>query len=134
METMRRPCSASAAAQMSTDDKLMQNYGSGADEDGAVWQPIPPSGYDPPGTTTIMCIWGDCTTNGTIGSLIWNDRGSGAHEDVAIHHIQPAGDGSATGSFYAQPNHDTPQGTVSVRKPRRNLRYAYGLPSRPSQT
>ena len=105
--------------------QIYNDAGSGAPEDGAIWMPIAPTGYvalgavatrgyDAPPTNLFRCVRFDLVTAGAIGGLIWNDKGSGAHEDVSVYSIVPPTGSSviATGTFYAQNNYNPPSGTV----------------------
>ncbi len=63
--------------------------------DGSIWMPIAPSGfvalgavsqngYSQPDIPQLCCMRFDLVTTTAIGQLIWNDKGSGADEDVEI--------------------------------------------------
>lgn len=106
--------------------QVYNDKGSGADEDGAIWWPIAPNGYvamgavvtrgyDAPPTDIFRCIRFDLVVPGSIGSLIWNDQGSGAGDDVSTYAITAPGGSSAIalGTFYAQPNYNPPSGSVN---------------------
>jgi hypothetical protein len=93
------------------------DQGSGADMDGSIWMPIAPqgyvalgavsqTGYNTPYIPNLRCIRFDLVKPGIIGSLIWNDQGSGAHMDVACYAT------NAPGLFYAQGNYNAPTGPV----------------------
>jgi hypothetical protein len=83
--------------------KVWDDGGSGADLDGACWRPIPPAGYvalgdvfskshkSPPPTTAIWCVKSELTTTGKVGSLVWDDKSSGADDDFSSWRIQATG-------------------------------------------
>ena len=108
--------------------QVWNDKNSGAEEDGAVWMLNPPTGYvalgaaatrgyDPPPIDIFRCVRFDLISPAQVGSLIWNDQGSGAKEDVSVYAITPNGDGIALGTFYAQGNYNPPTGTVFCLPP-----------------
>ncbi|GAA2224095.1 Vps62-related protein [Micromonospora olivasterospora] len=89
-------------------DLIWNDRGSGAKRDGSVWRPIPPAGYvalgdvfadfswNAPNPAYYACIRRELAgrryvREGVIGSLIWNDRGSGSKSDVSIWEIRSPG-------------------------------------------
>jgi hypothetical protein len=78
------------------DYKLIwRDSGSGADREGAVWQPLPHDGYvalgdlfwkgyDKPPTNVIWCVRDDHAIEGAVGARLWWDKGSGADTDVSV--------------------------------------------------
>jgi uncharacterized repeat protein (TIGR01451 family) len=83
---------------------IWDDKGSGADDDGSVWQPIPPAGYycsghvfvegynaptlpNSPGLDKLRCVRADLMTEVQLGALIWNDQGSGADDDVSVFRV-----------------------------------------------
>jgi VPS62-like protein len=119
----------SAIALTTNFTQIYNDKGSGAYENGAIWMPIAPNGYvalgpvvtrgyDPPASDLgFVCVRFDLVTQGTIGPLIWDDKGSGAHEDVSVYSILPQGGDIAVGTFYAQNNYNPPSGTVYCLPP-----------------
>jgi len=111
-------------------DRIWYDKDSGADEDGAVWVPKAPAGYvalggvatrgyNPPPVDTIRCVRFDLLVQGTFGTLIWNDKGSGADQDIAVWNIVPPATNPgliAAGTFYPQSNYNQPSGTVYCLK------------------
>jgi hypothetical protein len=105
--------------------QVWADHGSGGDQDGSAWRPIPPQGYfalgdvfvdgyDKPRLDLVMCVRDDLTFPGKIAGQIWNDSGSGADADVGVWAID-APDGVAdqygfiaVNTFLAVPNYDTP--------------------------
>lgn len=92
---------------------------SGAHMDGSIWMPIPPAGYialgavaqtgyNTPDIPQLRCMRFDLVKQGTIGQLIWDDKGSGASEDVEIYGI------AGVSMFYAQGNYNPPTGPVWI--------------------
>jgi len=101
--------------------QVWNDKGSGADMDGSIWMPVPPSGYvalgavsqngyNQPDVPQLRCMRFDLVTAAEFGQLIWNDKGSGANEDVEIYSIV----GLTT--FYAQGNYNAPTGPVWIPK------------------
>jgi hypothetical protein len=94
--------------------------GSGGDQDGAFWEPIAPSGYVAMGTVVtaswtqppldaVVCVRADLTVKGMIGSLIWNDAGSGADADLSLWTVNAASYlHTASGSFCSYASHTKP--------------------------
>lgn len=81
--------------------QIVNDRGSGSDEDGSFWYPLPPdgyvsigsvvqSGYDEPVVSDYRCIRFDLVVVGSLGGLIYADHGSGASEDMAIYRINYA--------------------------------------------
>lgn len=80
--------------------KVWDDDGSGADLDGTCWRPIPPVGYvalgdvfsashsTPPPTSAIWCVKAELTTQGSIGSLVWDDKSTGSDDDFSSWRIQ----------------------------------------------
>ncbi len=105
------------------DYKLIwADHGSGANMDGAVWFPVPPSGYetlgfvtqhgyDKPVISQMRCIRRDFVVPAQIGNLIWWDKGSGPDDDVATYQILD-GNGNPTNCYFAQDNYHSPSGQV----------------------
>ncbi|HEV8583058.1 MAG TPA: Vps62-related protein [Thermoanaerobaculia bacterium] len=106
------------------DDYVLvySDKGSGADEDGSFWAPIPPfgyvvcghvvqRGYQKPSVPSFRCLRYDLAKSVTIaGNLIWNDRGSGAEMDVSIYR------NLALNTIYAVASYDTPTETTNAPK------------------
>jgi len=93
--------------------RIWTDHHSGAHEDGSFWAPKPPfgyvtcghviqRGYDKPQVSTLRCLRYDYAKQIKLGALIWNDRGSGAHDDVSIYRLDPVN------TFIAVPNYNTP--------------------------
>lgn len=82
-----------------TDYTFMWNdAGSGADNDGAVWQPVCPAGYvamgvvssaAKPGPDDIRCVAERYTAPGEPGTFITNDAGSGGDRDLSVNTVGP---------------------------------------------
>ncbi len=108
-----------------TDYQLIwADHGSGANMDGAIWFPTPPSGYetlgfvaqegyDKPVSSSYRCVRRDLVQPGIIGNLIWWDKGSGADTDVSTYMILD-GNGNPTNCYFGQPNYSAPSGQVWV--------------------
>ncbi len=82
---------------------IWMDIGSGSDENGSFWKPIPPEGYVclgtvaqngylEPGLDEIRCVRQDLACLGKSASVIWDDRGSGADMDFGSWAISPAQD------------------------------------------
>ncbi|MCG5219242.1 Vps62-related protein [Streptosporangium sp. KLBMP 9127] len=78
---------------------IWKDAGSGADADGAVWRPVPPSGYvalgdlwtgswAKPAAGHMVCVRQDLVRRGDVGSMVWWDKGSGADADVSVWNVQ----------------------------------------------
>ena len=84
-----------------TDYTLVYNdVGSGANNDGSFWAPVPPdgykamglvaqSGYNKPSLTDVVCVREDLTVPGEAGAFIWNDDETGANMDLGTWRIEP---------------------------------------------
>lgn len=82
-----------------TDYILVYNdAGSGANDNGSFWTPVPPPGYKAMGTvaqmgwgkpslTDVVCVREDLTMSGEAGEFIWNDRGTGANNNFGSFKI-----------------------------------------------
>jgi len=79
-------------------ERIWCDKGSGAKLDGACWKPIPPQGYvalghvftnnwNPPSLEAVRCVRKDLTYSGKLGNWIYDDRGTGAKEDLSIYQI-----------------------------------------------
>ncbi|MFT5834712.1 MAG: hypothetical protein ACI97N_002352 [Cognaticolwellia sp.] len=97
---------------------VWKDTGSGGNQDGAFWEPIPPAGYVAMGTvvtasytqpplTAVVCILSDLTARINIGNLIWNDKGSGADRDLSLWTMQSS-DYFNSGSFLGYGSHSKP--------------------------
>jgi hypothetical protein len=91
--------------------QIWNDRGSGAKHDVAVWRPIPPKnysclgdvateGYQKPSLKEIVCVTKDLIENGRVGSLIWNDRGSGARQDVSIWGVEPTSNNGINANLF----------------------------------
>ncbi len=92
--------------------QIWNDKGSGGTHDGSVWFAVPPdgyfsigfvgqTGYNKPVIPSYACLRKDLCVDTTPGQLIWNDKGSGANQDVAIYQIV-----GLPGSFVAQGNYN----------------------------
>ncbi|MER5490759.1 Vps62-related protein [Streptomyces sp. NPDC002490] len=88
-------------------ERIWRDQGSGANVNGAVWRPIPPSGYvalgdvwgswnswEPPAAEWFGCIRREFAgrsyvREGSVGDLIWWDKKSGADADLSTWQIVP---------------------------------------------
>ncbi|KHD07230.1 hypothetical protein PN36_21040 [Candidatus Thiomargarita nelsonii] len=103
-------------------EEIWADFGSGAQRDGAFWQPIPPEGYKclgivvtpnykKPSTNEIRCVRDDLTTQGKIGQLIWNDSKTAVwFRDFGSWRIEPANPqkGKSVGTFYGHASQQPP--------------------------
>lgn len=110
------PVDPSAVAYPVDYTLIWNDKGSGASKDVSVWRPIPPSGYvamgsvsnnsyNKPGLTAVVCIRSDLVSLKSCGSLIWNDKGSGAQRDFS-------GWGVGYGLFVGSSNYNKPSTPV----------------------
>ena len=98
--------------------EVWNDHGSGGDNDGSIWYPVPQDGYKPlgfagqmgydkPNISNFACVRQDLLTTTDAGVLIWNDQGSGADKDVSLYAIV-----DVENAFAAQADYDPFQGTV----------------------
>jgi hypothetical protein len=95
--------------------KVWDSRGSDCTES-SFWYPVAPDGYisigyvanagnyawwNPPALSNYRCVRRDLIDKAQAGSLIWNDKGSGADADVSLYRID-----GFEGSFVAQSNYD----------------------------
>lgn len=102
------------------------DYGSGASWDGSFWFPIAPTGYvclglvaqygyAKPALDEIRCVREDLTRPGTVGPMIWIDRGTGADTDFGSWFITPEDSmGLYVGTFTGHTSHTPPAFPVYV--------------------
>lgn len=121
------PGSNSPLANPTSFTLLWNDHGSGGNNDGSCWRPIPPngyvalgdvmvSGYSAPPTDSVVCVRKDLTVTGMAGAQIWCDQKSGAKMDIDAFLITPntAVDTSpakgyfAANTFVANNNYSTP--------------------------
>ncbi|MGY0061164.1 Vps62-related protein [Streptomyces sp. LZ34] len=86
---------------------IWRDAGSGADENGAVWRPIPQDGYvalgdvftgswNKPDPAWHVCVRKEVggrryVREAQIAELVWDDRGSGADRDVSVWQVRNPG-------------------------------------------
>ncbi|CAN7311420.1 Vps62-related protein [Pseudoduganella sp. LjRoot289] len=105
---------------------IWDDSGSGADDDGSCWRPIPPDGYvalgdvfvlghDAPSGVQVMCVAAELVGEGKVGRQVWNDGGSGADRDFSSWQIDVSSayydtaDGFfAANTFVGVDTHDNP--------------------------
>lgn len=91
---------------------VWQDEGTGARSNASIWRPLPPQGYvamglvygvdyDKPSRHAVRCVREDLVMAAQVGELIWNDKGSGAANDLSAWSIAPP-DASA-GELYLAP-------------------------------
>lgn len=94
-------------------DRVWGDWGSGANQDGSFWRPVPPAGYRalglvcetgyaPPPLTTVVCVREEYLLPGELdtGSLLWNDADTGSDTDFACWQIVSQHvDGIVCGTF-----------------------------------
>jgi hypothetical protein len=97
--------------------EVWNDHGSGGDNDGSVWFPVPPDGYISIGflgqtgynapSPKYACLRRDLVQQTQVGTLIWSDKGSGANGDVALYSIV-----GVPNAFVAQANYNPYNGSV----------------------
>lgn len=102
-------------------ERVWKDSGSGADWDGAVWKPIPPSAdfvamgmrisrghSNKPSLTEMVCIEKRFTKAIPVEDkdLVWNDKKSGADRDVSIWYNKQLG------TYWSHASHARPSGNV----------------------
>lgn len=133
------------ATQKPVDFKrVWTEAGSGADQQGSIWQPIPPKGYvamgcvaqrghDKPDTNAIRCIRQDLVTRGEISDVTWSDKGSDAQEDVSTHTVlsvdskSTAPEAFVTSDKYSKPSNHPSAFAFSSKAKSRELKVGKGM-------
>lgn len=80
--------------------RVYHDAGTGGDQDGSIWIPIPPRGYralgmvgmgnhGKPAKESVVCIREDLTTYASVGKRLFTDEGSGGDLDLSVYSIQP---------------------------------------------
>lgn len=103
-------------------EQIWSDSGSGADWDGSIWKPIPPSddyiavGHiaqrgnsknNIPVVPYLRCVHKSLVTVGTASEQpVWEDKNSGASGDVSIW--ESKGNKHDTGTFFAEAGYDHP--------------------------
>jgi hypothetical protein len=101
-------------------ERVWKDSGSGADQDGAIWKPIPPPGYvamgmmasrghnNKPSRKAMVCIEVGFTYAAEIvkENLLWKDVGTGADRNVSLW-FNPQ-----LGTFWSHASHSIPKGKV----------------------
>ncbi len=99
-----RELAANSLAAPAGYQMIWADYGSGADNDGSFWKPIPPAnytclgtvaraGYDPPSVNDIRCVRTELTIAAKYEASIWDDQGSGADSDFSAWQVLPVSEG-----------------------------------------
>lgn len=105
-------------------EKVWDDKGSQAYANGAIWRPLPPTGYvamglvatdgyDKPSRNTVRCVRADLVIASYISDLIWNNKRSPARLDFSAWGISPPG--AAAGEVYLSAG--TFVGAASYTKP-----------------
>ena len=116
------PISGDPLAEPESFTQIWNDSGSGADLDGDVWRPNPPDGYTclgevvtrraVPASNAVNCVRNDLVVLGSVGDLIWWDKGSGANGNFSAWDINcPAGSIDIDG-FIGADNYFKPAGPV----------------------
>jgi len=104
--------------------QVWNDSGSGANNDGSFWAPIPPAGYVSLGTvpragystppvTSVVCVRADLAVQGTIGAQIYNDSGTGANSDFSAWDIVAPPGALDLGTFIGVGNWSQPPDSVA---------------------
>jgi hypothetical protein len=102
---------------------IWDDAGSGGDQDGAFWEPIPPAGYVAMGTVVtanytqppldaVVCVKVDLVVKVAVADLIWNDAGSGADKDLSLWRMDTSIPLILSGSFCSRRSHSKPDYSV----------------------
>ncbi len=82
---------------------IWKDTGSGADLDGSMWEPVPPSkeficigsvsqiGYTRPTVPHYRCVHNSLVEEVLLTTVIWSDKGSGADKEVTIFKLPVSG-------------------------------------------
>jgi len=120
-----KPSSDLALAEPRDYERIYDDKGSGSDDDGSVWRPIPPdgfvalgdvvqSGYDKPSTNDVRCVNSALVRTALVGSQVWNDKGSGGNTDGSIWAVMATEGGVVPqGLFLAQKGYNQPSGSLA---------------------
>ncbi|MEM7297664.1 MAG: Vps62-related protein [Bacteroidota bacterium] len=134
---------------------VWKDTGSGAKLDGSMWNMVCPNGYvslgsvsqagySKPDVNSYRCVRANLAPTGTVGDLVWSDKGTGAKTDFSAWGIKASTAQSgyahlSAGSFIAQPNHAAPLNantllvpvtpTQAAPSPRKPVLSGYGKPS-----
>ena len=104
---------------------VYNDAGSGANNDGSFWTPVPPTGYVAMGTVVqvgygkpslddVVCVREDLTIPGETGALVWLDQGTGANMWLGTWEIDQPDAGPhedaylSTGTFVGWPHWNQP--------------------------
>lgn len=82
-------------------ERIWNDAGSGAKEDGSFWRPIPESGYvslgtvvqsgnDKPDLKSVVCVREDLVVPAKAGSEIWSSRGTDSNVNFAAWAVEPS--------------------------------------------
>lgn len=101
---------------------IWNDSGSGADIDGAAWRPNPQPGYTclgmvvtrggAPAADAVACLRSDLAVLGTVGDLIWWDKGSGANADFSAWAINCPDGAISVDGFIGVNSYFKPAGPV----------------------
>ncbi|OPB09597.1 hypothetical protein BFW91_14325 [Pseudomonas fluorescens] len=91
---------------------VWQDEGSGALSNASIWRPLPPEGYvamglvygvdyDKPSRHAVRCVRQDLVMAAQAGELIWDDKGSGAANDLSLWSVTPPD--APAGEIYLAP-------------------------------
>ncbi len=103
---------------------VWHDKGTGALGNLSIWRPLPPQGYvamglvcgvayDKPSTSAMRCVREDLVQTAQVGDLIWDDKGSGATQNLNTWSITPPD--APAGEIYLAPG--TFIGSESATKP-----------------
>lgn len=115
---------------------IWTDEGSGADDDGSLWQPNCPPGYSAlghvanighqaPDVNEIRCVSDKVLVDGDPGGFLWDDKGAGSDDDVSVWSIRARIDDQeayyrSSGLFYAGIGYGRPNvalKAIKVSKP-----------------
>jgi hypothetical protein len=111
--------------------ELWNDKGTGANQDGSVWRPIPPNGYvvlgdvfqhgySKPDTNRIWCVRQDLIKPARFGSQsTWDDKNTGAKTDLSVWEVHGnlvSGELNASqiNSFRCSQNYNPPDSSYAV--------------------
>lgn len=114
-----RPLAGDVIADPVDYQMIWNDSGTGSNADGSVWRAVCPDGfhalgdvaqrgYSKPSLKEIVCVNSSQLVRAEIGSLIWNDSGSGGDRDFSGWAIQFPADHATLGLFIGNNSYGTP--------------------------
>lgn len=118
-----RPIDVDAVSAPDDYERIYADNGSGGAQDGSFWKPVCTIGYvglgliaqgshRKPSLSEMVCVQRKYTTFARVGDRIWDNKGSGARQQVTVWDVEPApipplsrATSLTSGSFVAHPSY-----------------------------